>query len=142
MSNAPTGRSKDDIKVREKLIKDYYAQWISEHPDKKVWNHSLCAFIHVKFLSINETYEKAARSYESTLAVFQLTKILKNAIAIKHIPTNHKTNNQKQFEKLIVMKYDKVKLTVGLQHSTQEYVQYCITVPQKTDYNNKATTKK
>lgn len=141
MSNTPKGRSKDDIKVREKLIKDYYAQWISEHPDKKVWNHSLCAFIHVKFLSINETYEKAARSYESTLAVFQLTKILEKAIAIKDKHTNHKTNNQKQFEKLIVMKYGKVKLTVGLQRSTQEFVQYCITVPQKTDHNNKATTK-
>lgn len=58
MNDIPKGRTKDDIKAREKLIKDFYAQWISEHPDKKVWNHDLGAFIHVKFLSINETYEK------------------------------------------------------------------------------------
>ena len=37
-NNIPTGRTKEDIKVREKLIKDFYAQWIVAHPDKKVWN--------------------------------------------------------------------------------------------------------
>lgn len=36
ISDIPKGRTKDDIKIREKLIKDFYAQWISEHPDKKV----------------------------------------------------------------------------------------------------------
>lgn len=38
ISNIPTGTSKEDIKVREKIIKDFYARWISEHPDKKIWN--------------------------------------------------------------------------------------------------------
>ena len=36
MNDIPKGRTKEDIKAREKLIKDFYAQWISEHPDKKV----------------------------------------------------------------------------------------------------------
>jgi len=49
MSDIPKGRTKDDIKIREKLIKDFYAQWISEHPDKKVWNRDLGTFIYVKF---------------------------------------------------------------------------------------------
>ena len=140
MNDIPKGRTKEDIKAREKFIKDFYAQWISEHPDKKVWNDNLGTFIHVKFLSINETYEKAARSYESTLAVFRLTEILKNAVAIGDKTTNRKTQNQKQFEKLIVMRYGEVKLTVGLQRSTQEMVQYCITVPQESNSKNKATT--
>lgn len=139
MNEIPTGRTKDEIKAREKLIKEFYAQWISEHPDKKLWNRDLGAYIHVKFPSINETYEKAARSYESTLAVFQLTEILENAVTIGEKTANRKTQNQKQFEKLIVMKHGDIKLTVGLQRSTQEMVQYCITVPQTHSTKNKAT---
>jgi hypothetical protein len=142
MDDIPLGRTKEDIKARERLIKDFYAQWIAEHPDKKVWNRSLGAFIHVKFLSINETYEKAARNHESTLAVFRLTEILENAIVIGEKTINPKTRNQKQFEKLLVLKYANVKLTVGLQRSTQELVQYCITVPQEPDSKNKTTTQK
>jgi hypothetical protein len=140
MGDIPKGRTKDEIKAREKLIKDFYSQWISEHPEKKIWNNNLGAFIHVKFLSINETYEKAARNYESTLAVFRLTEILEKAVIIGEKATNRMTRNQKQFDKLIILKHGEVKLTVGLQRSTQEMVQYCITVPQKPDTKNKATT--
>ena len=140
MGDIPKGRTKDEIKAREKLIKDFYSQWISENPEKKIWNNNLGAFIHVKFLSINETYEKAARNYESTLAVFRLTEILENAVIIGEKATNRMTRNQKQFDKLIILKHGEVKLTVGLQRSTQEMVQYCITVPQKPDTKNKATT--
>ena len=33
----PKGRTKEDIKIREQLIKDFYARWISEHcPDGTV----------------------------------------------------------------------------------------------------------
>lgn len=131
MRGIPKGKTKADIKAREKLIKDFYARWIAEHPNKKIWNRYLGAFIHVKFLSINETYEKAARNYESTVAVFRLTDLLENAVVIGEKTTNQHTRNQKQFEKLIVMKHGEVKLTVGLQRSTQELVQYCITVPTR-----------
>ena len=51
----PRGNSRDEIKTRRQIIKDFYANWIAQHPDKKVWNRSLNAFIHVKFQSINET---------------------------------------------------------------------------------------
>lgn len=89
-----------------------------------------CYYIFVKFLSINETYEKASRCYESTLAVFKLTEILKNATLIEELPAKRNTRNQKQFKKLLVMQYENIKLTVGLQRSNQDLVQYCITVPQ------------
>ena len=126
----PTGRTKEEIKIREQLIKDFYTQWISAHPDKKVLNNALGKYICVKFLSINETYEKASRSYESTLAVFRLTDILQNATLVEEIPAKRNTRNQKQFEKLLVMRYENIKLTVGLQRSNHDLVQYCITVPQ------------
>ena len=130
-NDIPAGHTKEDIKAREKLIKDFYVQWIAEHPEKKIWNQSLGAFINVKFLSINETYEKASRSYESTLAVFRLTEILEGAVKTGEQPAKRNTRNQKQFEKLLIMKYGEVKLTVGLQRSNQDLVQYCITVPQQ-----------
>ena len=126
-----THRTYENIKAREKLIKDFYARWIADHSDKKVWNTSLGAYINVKFLSINETYEKASRSYESTCAVFRLTEILEQAVKAGEQPAKRNTRNQKQFEKLIIMRHGEVKLTVGLQRSNQDLVQYCITVPQQ-----------
>ena len=126
----PLGKTKEEIKTREQIIIDFYAQWIAAHPDKKVLNAALGKYICVKFLSINETYEKAARSYESTMAVFRLTEILQNAALIEVLPAKRNTRNQKQFEKLLVMQYENIKLTVGLQRSNQDLVQYCITVPQ------------
>ena len=124
----PIGRTKEEIKVREQLIKEFYALWIAKHPDKKVLNVALGKHICVKFLSINETYEKASRSYESTLAVFRLTEILQNATFVEELPAKRNTRNQKQFEKLLVMQYENIKLTVGLQRSNQDLVQYCIRV--------------
>ena len=82
-------------------------------------------------LIINETYEKASRSYESTLAVFCLTEILEGAVKTGEQPAKRNTRNQKQFEKLLIMKFGEMKLTVGLQRSNQDLVQYCITVPQQ-----------
>ena len=140
MNDIPKGRTKTDIQAREKLIKDFYAQWISKHPDKKVWNRDMGVFIHIKFISINETYEKAARNYESTHAVFSLTEILENAVKVGEKPTDPNTRNQKPYEKMIVLKYGEVKLMVGLQRSNQEMVQYCITIPQKPVTKNKTTT--
>ncbi|MBO7142526.1 MAG: hypothetical protein J6V76_05415 [Bacteroidales bacterium] len=133
MENIPTGHTKEDIKAREKIIKDFYAKWISENPEKKIFNVHLKQYILVKFLSINETYEKASRNYESTLAVMQLSEILANA---EPLPSAEKaakknTKNQKQFSKLLIMKYKDIKLTIGLQRSNQDLVQYCISVPQK-----------
>ena len=65
------------------------------------------------------------------MAVFRLTEILQNATLVEELPAKQKTRNQKQFEKLLVMQYENIKLTVGLQRSNQDLVQYCITVPQK-----------
>ena len=131
MAEIPQGRTKEDIKVREKIIKDFYADWIAEHPMKQIHNSSLDKPVHVKFLSINETYEKAARSYESTLAVLRLSEVLQNAVLVGEQPARRNTRNQKQFEKLLVLQYENIKLTVGLQRSNQDLVQYCITVPQQ-----------
>lgn len=123
----PKGKTRTEIKVREKVIKDYYARWIAENPSKSVWNKSLKAHIKVKFISINETYEHAARSYESTIAVMRLTEILENATVVSQGPKKTDDKNQKSFSKIYLMKYENVKLVVGYQKTKGEYVQYCIT---------------
>ena len=123
----PKGKTRPEIKVRERIIKDFYAKWIAEHPSKSVWNKSLNAEIKVKGLSYNETCEHAARTYESTLAVFQLTDILKNAVKVSAGPKKQRDKNQKTFSRVIVMRYKRIRLIVGYQKSTGEYVQYSIT---------------
>lgn len=127
----PMGNAKQDIKAREKIIKDFYAKWIAEHPGKAVSNKFLRCNIYVKYLSINETYNKAARSYYSTRAVFRLTEILKNAKVVGEVPPKN-NKNQKQFDRILIMKYENIKLLVGVQRTTKEHLQYSITVA-KTD---------
>lgn len=127
----PRGTGREDIKARRQIIKDYYASWCAEHPDKKVWNNSLKAFIHVKFQSINETAGQASISYESTCAVLRLTEILKNAVFVKSKKAKSGDKNQKAFDRMLFLYYDGIRLLAGHQKSTDEYVQYCITAKNK-----------
>lgn len=122
----PVGVTKEDIKVRERIIKDFYSKWISENPEKKIWNEDLKDYIFVKFISINETYCKAARRYESTLAVFRLTEVLQKAVLVKEKPSKLNDKNQKSFERLFIMRHNDIKLIVGIQKSNKDKVQYCL----------------
>jgi len=65
----PQGHTREEIQQREKIIKDFYANWITINPTKHIFNIALNDFIHVRFLSIQETAEHAAFTYKSTLAV-------------------------------------------------------------------------
>ena len=123
----PKGTSREDIKLRRQIIKDFYASWCAGHPDKKVWNQSLKAYIHVKFQSINETAGQASISYESTCAVLRLTEILENAVFAKTKPAKPNDKNQRAFDQLVFLYHDGIRLLAGHQKSTGEYVQYCIT---------------
>lgn len=123
----PQGNSREEVKLRDKIIKDFYAGWIAENPEKKMWNEDLQDYILVKYLSITETAEKAARQYESTLAVMRLSELLTKSKKVAEVPPKKNTRNQKPFLKMYIMQLDKIKMTVGLQKSTGDKVQYCIT---------------
>ena len=125
----PRGYSREDIKARRQIIKDFYASWIALHQEKKLWNKSLKAYICVKFQSINETVGHASGTYESTEAIMKLTEILENAKVEISKPKKQGDKNQKMFSKIIILKHGSIKLTVGKQKNTGEYIQYCITVP-------------
>lgn len=122
----PKGSTREDIKARKKIIGDFYASWIEAHPDKKIWNKSLHAYIHVKFQSINETKGHAALSIKSTLAVFSLTKILKEAYVVEKWAPKYDDKNQKPYSFMLLMRWKTYRLIVGYQKSTMEYVQYYV----------------
>lgn len=123
----PQGNSREEVKLRDQIIKDFYAGWIAENPEKKMWNEDLQDYILVKYLSITETTEKAARQYESTLAVMRLSELLTKSKKVAEVPPKKGTKNQKPFLKMYIMQLDNIKMTVGLQKSTGDKVQYCIT---------------
>ena len=114
----PQGNSREEVKLRDQIIKDFYAGWIAENPEKKMWNEDLQDYILVKYLSITETAEKAARQYESTLAVMRLSELLIKSKKVAEVPPKKGTKNQKPFLKMYIMQLDNIKMTVGLQKST------------------------
>ena len=127
----PRGNSREDIKTRKQIINDFYVAWIEEHPDKRVWNKSLRAYIYVKFQSINETKGQASISYESTKAVFELTEILEKATVVKRKPAKNNDKNQRPYDQMVFLYYKGIRLLAGHQKSKDEYVQFVAVRYQK-----------
>ena len=136
----PKGQTRAEIQQREQIIKDFYAAWIAINPTKHIFNTALNDFIHVRFLSIQETVEHAAVAYKSTLAVTYLTEILEKAKVEKRVKPKPNNQNQKRFSEIIIMQYHKkdfgrIKLTVGLLKGSRQNIQYCITAIEKAANN-------
>jgi hypothetical protein len=128
----PQGQTKEEMQIRKKFIKDFYAIWNAANPTKHVYNMDLQDFISVRFLSIQETSLLAALSYKSTVAVTYLTEILEKATVKERVKPKPDNQNQKRFSEMILMRYDKkefgtIKLTVGVLKSSRQKIQYCIT---------------
>lgn len=128
----PTGSTAEDYKIRVHVIRKFYHFWKIANPDQKVFNPSLNDFINIRFVSIDETSSKAARSYLSTLAVLQLDVVLVAAKKVGISKPKPNVANQKAFRSIILMECElisigKVKLTVGVQNRSNEKIQYCIT---------------
>ena len=133
----PEDNSVESIKVRERIILDFYREWKEKNPSQRKYNLSLKEYINIRMVSIVETSEHAAKTYSSTIAVLQLDAILMGATKVSVNKTKPGNRNQKPFEKMMIMEYDvafigKVKMTVGIRRRTQEKVQYCITAIQTT----------
>ena len=131
------GQTREEIQQREKIIRNFYVAWNIANPEKRIYNINLQAFIYVKFLSFQETVEKAARSYKSTLAVTYLTEILEHATVVNYTKPKEGNKKQSRFSDIIIMRYNKanfgeIKLTVGILRGSREKIQYCITAIEKT----------
>ena len=118
MEDVPMGDSWEDRRERNRLIRQFYYQWMCRNESRKVFNKSLNDYIHVKYISVNETAGHASLRYLSTLAVLQLDAILPNAILKENNPVSQKKKNQKGFRRILKMEYycpgiGLVRLTVG-----------------------------
>ena len=128
----PKGNSVEEIKQREKIIRDFYRKWKEDNPSQRRYNLSLKEFINIRMVSIIETSEHAAKSYLSTLAVLQLDAILVGVKKVSISKIKQGNKNQEPFERMMIMEYEfigigKVKMTVGIRRRTKEKIQYCIT---------------
>ena len=128
----PEDNTIESIKIREKIIRDFYREWKEQNPSQRKYNIFLKDYINIRMVSIVETSEHAAKNYLSTLAVLQLDAILAGAKRVSIQKNKPGNKNQKPFERIMIMEYElafigKVKMTVGVRRRTQEKVQYCIT---------------
>ena len=128
----PQGQTREELNIRKKFIKDFYAIWNAANPTKHVYNVALKDFISVRFLSMQETSLLAALSYKSTLAVTYLTEILERAVVVERVKPKQDNQNQKRFSEMILMRYNKkefgaIKLTVGVLRGSRQKIQYCVT---------------
>lgn len=153
----PTGQTMDDIRKRQEIISQFFYQWKQSHPEKKIFNHSLDDFIHVRSISIEEAKEHAAKSWKSTKAIFILDEILEYAKKISITPTKQGNKNQSKFEKMLIMSYQVkeiglIKLTVGIMRSNKNKIQYGVSAvndltiteplkPKRSDKKRKASRK-
>ena len=128
----PQGNLLEEIKIRERIIRDFYREWKERNPSQRKFNLSLKEFINIRMVSIIETSEHASKSYLSTLAVLHLDSILVGARKVSIKKTKPGNKNQQPFERIMIMEYEltgigTVKMTVGVRKRTREKVQYCIT---------------
>ena len=88
----PEGNTLDEIKERERIIREFYREWKEKNPLQRKYNLALKEYINIRMVSIVETSEHAAKSYLSTLAVLQLDAILVGAkkVSIKKTKANNK----------------------------------------------------
>jgi len=131
----PKGQEKSDIKTRENIVWAMLGKWLSKNPLKRKKNVDLDDFIYLRFDGMQETVNKAARNYKSTMAVFELDFILANAI--KTGADKPKSKRQEKFIEMLIMKvettiffpyFNKVKMLVGItkQKKNAKKIQYSI----------------
>ena len=63
------GDTTEERRERNRLIRQFYYQWMDRNESRKVFNKSLNDYIHIKYISVNETAGHASLRYLSTLAV-------------------------------------------------------------------------
>ena len=99
----PEDNSVESIKIRERIIRDFYREWKEKNPSQRKYNLSLKEYINIRMVSIVETSEHAAKTYLSTIAVLQLDAILMGATKVSVKKPKPGNRNQKPFEKMMVI---------------------------------------
>ena len=80
----PKGIEKADIKVREVIIWSMLGQWLSKNPLKRKKNINLDDYIYMRFDGMQETVNKAARNYKSTMAILDIGSHIRVCYKSRH----------------------------------------------------------
>jgi len=132
----PKGAEREDLKEREKIVWAMIKSWLAQNPTKCKKNIDLNDEIYLRFDGMQETVNKAARNYKSTMAIYDIDFILESA---KKIGTDiPKSKRQEKFREIIIMTaktdkflpyFDKIKMLVGItkQKKDAKKIQYSIT---------------
>jgi hypothetical protein len=132
----PKGNEKEDLKARETVIWAMLGKWLSQNPLKRKKNIDLQDFIYLRFDGMQETVNKAARNFKSTMAIYSLDYILENAV--KSSTDLPKSKRQSKFAEMLIMYantndyipyFEKIKMLVGVtkQKKDARKIQYSIT---------------
>lgn len=158
-----TGDTREDIKQRKGIIKNFWRDLKIKYPNPeifKIHNLALDEDIFLRAISLDEALSHSAVSYNSTKAFLRLEDILAKARPVGRVEPKTDTTNQNDFEKLLIMTYEyedigRVKLTVGLRRrlkkdEVHQKIEYAIThlaegvplMPTKEKRKKKASHKK
>lgn len=144
----PKGQSMEEIKIRQKLILEFYEHWKEEHPEKSVYNRDLRADILIRKESVVEAAEHSSKKYRSTIAVMRLDELLAGVVQVGKDKTKPGNKNQEKLQNMILMEYNmegvgRIKLTIGERRRTLDKIQYGIyALPKDADNIVPATEKK
>ena len=143
----PMGDSREEIKIRQRMIFDFYEKWKAAHPEKSVYNRNLRADILIRKESVVEAAAHASKRYESTLAVMKLDEVLSEARQVAVDKPKSGNKNQAKLTQMLLMSYNcpeigMIKLTVGVRRRTSDKVQYGITALREGETIKPSKTKK
>ena len=127
----PLGQSMEEIKIRERIIRNFFSSFQKGSDDRRVFNLNLQSDILIRMISAIEAIEHSSKSYRSTKAVLELEQVLKNARPVRRVAVKVGNNNQRPFAYMLVMVYElddigTIKLTVGVKKSNGERIEYGI----------------
>lgn len=127
----PLGQSKEEIKIRERIIRNFFNSFQKGCDDRRVFNQNLQSDILIRMISAIEAIEHSSKSYRSTKAVLEIEQVLKNARPVRRVAVKVGNNNQRPFAYMLVMVYEldnigTIKLTVGVKKSSGERIEYGI----------------
>jgi len=131
----PVGDSQEDRRIRREKIHEYIQKWRAQHFDHPyLYNENLKENIKISQVFLLESVCHSSIRYQSTKAIMNMEEVIAKARKICEVPSKERNNNQKPFEKMIVLRYDSeelgtVKMVVGVRNRTHEKVEYSITVP-------------
>lgn len=132
----PLGQGIEEIRIRQKMIGDFFRLWKETHDQHEIFNQDLKENILVRSISVIEACQHSAKSYISTKAAFMFETILREAKKVSTTKPKVGNKNQQNFSDMLILVFESeelgtVRLTVGVRKRTGDKIQYGISARQQ-----------